>query len=216
MAIALVTSYKDPGGSSVNTTGATLLWALVSAGPIYTALTDAYGNTYTIIGTKQSQSVADESAAYYVNGTPTVGSGHTWSSSPGAYCGICALAFSGVLVSSALDGYTESGNQASAASPGSLTPSVNNCVVVLGNGGFWTSGASVNGGFTLQQEVLGSGGINYSGSASYLIQTTATAANPALTAAGGQTIGCHQAAFQPVTGGGGATLMSRLTMLGVR
>ena len=208
MAIALVTSVSQGGAgasSGVDTTGATLLVAGCSAQTISAGLSDNKSNTWTQIGTTLTQPGAfnQQVAFYYVNGTPIVGPGHTFT------CGdvtpaVAMLAFNATAITSALDQSSQAADQSSPAQAGSITPGVDNEVLVFLCGGFNGTGGSVDLGFTLQENVLGDAGSNYSIDLSYLVETTAAAKNPGLTYDNVRSQGCFLSSFK-AAGGGGAT-----------
>lgn len=212
MAIALVASVSKLGtgnSAGVNTTGATLLVTLVSSATVTVGSRtdlDSLTNTWTLIGAiRTGGPFGQQCALYYVNGSPSVGSGHTFNDTAETTPYIGMLAFSGTATSSALDQVTGAAAQTSPAHAGSLTPSANNAVVVFGGGGYATT-QSMDGGFTLQEHGDGAAGVNYSGALGYLIQTTAAAANPGLTSSPnvGDATGVTLASFL-AAGGGGST-----------
>ena len=228
MAYALIGSGVSKAGSgnsaSYDTTGATLLVLMLSAQTISAGPADSKGNTWTLIGSVLTQvgSFGMQTGLYYVSGTPSVGSGHTFSCADSVPA-LEVLAFSGGATSSQLDQHTATADQADTAAikPGSITPSAANQVVLFGCGGFDSGGGTVDSSFIKQLEVFGAGGTNYSGMLSYLIQTTATAENPGytITSASGRTWGAHMASFNAGSGGGGGGAVGMpwvMPMLGVQ
>lgn len=200
MAIALVISAdaSNPVGvngsttSAVDTTGATLL---VVAVPRYTGggavtVSDSNSNTWvqlTLYGG------ADPGLALYYVKNPTVGSGHTFScSGSGIYAPISMQAFSVTDTTANVDQQ----NGASSNSPGSITPSVDNCVVVTafsGHGGAPT----VDAGFTLTTGLAEN--VCYRIGMAYKVQTTAAAINA--TWSSGSNDVAVIASFKPAGGG---------------
>lgn len=173
--------------SSIDTTGANLIILGVSYNTGATpTITDSEGNTWTAL-TAHALGSNGTSRIYYCY-NPTVGSGHTFSNTGSSnYSVVSAQAFSGAL-STPFDQENGSTNPASSTlSPGSVTPSVDN-EVVISHFMFSVAGtASVNGGFSTPTQADFSGGNNYGGAMAYLVQTTATAANPQWTSGGGAT-----------------------------
>lgn len=189
MAIAYVTSAKQGATngattSSVDTTGANF-FAFALANYIVgdtsgTFFSDSKSNTWTKLTTRNS-SESRSRIAYAYNAT--AGSGHTFTydSFSNNYSGIVIGGFSGVLTSGdpfdQENGSTTEG--ATSLATGSVTPSENNELVIAAWGFRSDPGGtpSLNGGFTLiDYQVWNS---SWFGCAlGYLIQTTATAANP--------------------------------------
>lgn len=185
MAFSLITSVT--GGtnsngattSSVNTTGADLIivsvgWYGNGAAP---SISDSKSNSYTGLTAKSNISIGNR--LFYVE-NPTVGSGHTFTvSAASGYPSICVLAFSGKNASAAFDQQNGAIGSATSIQPGSVTPTIGNELVVCGLGHENNSGATptINGGFTAITKGYSGGAYEGSGLA-YLIQTTATAANP--------------------------------------
>lgn len=174
MTIALVAhtfGISSNGGTSattsaINTTGANFI--AVSLSDAGTA-TDNMGNTYTYL-TTHTGSAPSFRLAYCEN--PTVGSGHTFTTT-GSFPCICVAVFSGVATGS-FDQQTGSAT----GSPGAITPSFNNELLVTGCGLNSATAATINGGFTITDNAPYTPGQNYGGALAYLIQTTATVANP--------------------------------------
>lgn len=187
MAIALVASTSATGTDSsvttgsIDTTGATLLVICIAVdGGATPTISDSKSNTWTAL-TASTQTV--KTILYYV-ANPTVGTGHTFSNT-GAFnfCSLFVQSFSGVTTTSPFDQQNGSTGTGSATLVvGSVTPSENNEVVVVGLG-FNESGTpiSINGGFTETSEQNFGSGNNYGGAMAYLIQTTAAAAAPTWT-----------------------------------
>jgi hypothetical protein len=181
MAIAVVASAAADGTTgAIDTTGANLLVAIVNAET--PAITDSKGNTWTSLTLQTS--AADNKARLFYVANPTVGTGHTFSATL-SYQTVGVIAFSGAHASSPFDQQNGSAAGSSPASPGSITPSENNCVVVAGYGfGKNANTFSVDGGFTIAQSNTSVDAVSYGVVISYLIQTTAAAANPAVTYTG--------------------------------
>jgi hypothetical protein len=182
--------------SGINTTGADTIFVEVSRLTGDTvALSDNGGssgtpNTWTLIRTQADTGGGGlVSTDLYRSATPaTVGSGHTFTLSTGTFAAIAVSAFSGGATSSIDDqeNSTGGGGGATTIQPGSITPGFANTLVITGVVTSDSANPStINGGFTIAAN-LGAGGTFGAGIA-YLIQTTATAANPTWTFTSGGT-----------------------------
>lgn len=160
--------------TGVDTTGANLivLFAAYEAG---STVSDSKSNTWTALTPKGSGGVAQ--LFYCFN--PTVGSGHTFSTTPITYGGIFMAAFSGAT-SSPFD--VENGvapGSGTSIQTGSVTPSLNNELIITGiNLGGSAASPTINSGFTQTDSINANSGVSYGGSLAYLIQTSASAVNP--------------------------------------
>lgn len=183
MAIALVahvSAHSAAGGdittTSIDTTGATLLVAAVSA--TTPSVSDSKGNTWAtaIAGTG-----VPTTTMFYVK-NPTVGTGHTFTGS-GTVPAICVFAYSGTDTTADVDQSSAGANTSQAtAQPGSVTPTVNNEVIVTAFGDFSNiPNYSVDSGFTIQEHQNYTAGAAFGIAMADLIQTTATAENPTWT-----------------------------------
>jgi hypothetical protein len=134
----------------------------------------------------------------YYAANPTVGTGHTFTNS-GAfnYSSICAAAFSGVKTTSPFDQQNGAGASSTTLATGSVTPSENNELVVT-HLSFSGAGlpTSINGGFTETNDVEFGSGNNYGSTMAYLVQTTATAANPTWTRTNSSPMSARIATFK--------------------
>lgn len=185
--IALVSnvSVGSPGGNSVTTgsittTGATLLVAVLTDYDAFSAgaISDSKGNTWTTLTT--SNNVSRCRIAYVAN--PTVGTGHTFTSTQSGEFqpALCVAAFSGVVTTSPFDqqnGTTFSG--ATTSSPGSVTPSAANELLIAGIGFDSSNTVSIGSGFTITNQVNSVPDAHIGAALAYKIQTSATAENPA-------------------------------------
>jgi hypothetical protein len=168
---------------AINTFGADLIVAAVSyfpngAGSV--ALTDSKGNTLQTLTLRQSTN--GRCRIYYLQ-NPIVGSGHTFQFSHptlNIFPSITVSAWSGSAVSPFdQENGAGSGSSGSTISPGSVTPTQDNELVIaaLEHDANSSGAVSINGGFTITNAVSHDG--NHEGGAmAYLIQTTAAAANP--------------------------------------
>lgn len=209
-ATALTNATATSG--SVDTTGATLFVAVLSAYDINVAngFSDSKGNSWNYLtvlddvgGNEMQATIA------YAWSSLSVGSGHTFSYNNGSYPGFVLFAFSGTETgSSPFDQQNGSVNAAGPASyqPGSITPSTDGQVAVVGavNGGAGSDYSyTVNGSYSTPVEVFYAGSINVM--ASYWIQTTATATNPTITPSVDGRHLVKIASFKASGGGGSST-----------
>lgn len=205
MAIALVahtgassTTNNNVTTSAIDTTGATLLVFVISDGGSAT-ISDSKGNSWGTANIGPSGGSRAQSRIFSVK-SPTVGTGHTFTaSSTGAGPSIEILAFSGTDTSANVD-QTNSASAVSAANlaPGSITPSVNNEVVVTGFAYDPGLSASItnDSNFTITDVNQGAGGQAWAGAAAYSIQTTAAAVNPNWSTGAGSADGATIASFK--------------------
>lgn len=196
-AIALVASTRavsaDGTGATVttpgvDTTGATLLVAVVSDWPSTgpSGISDSKGNTWRTLTSRVTTVRNRILYAWDHGGTAlSVGSGHTISTTSGNFQTIDFLAFSGTQTSSDPLGQ-QNGTTANAASvsAGSITPATNGEVIIAGVGEDGSNTLSINSGFTITNQDPFVGGAHFGGAAAYLVQATAAAINPAWSAAG--------------------------------
>lgn len=212
MAYAYVASASASGTntfstSAINTTGASLLVCLVSHYDATGAptLSDSNTNTWTHL-TEPITGIAR--ASFYYAKNPTVGSGHTFTlTGTGIYSTLVGAAFSGADTTAPFDQENNTGGGAltsgGTAKAGSITPTVDNELVVAGIGDDSTATMSLSG-YTVSDQQPYSAGVNFGGAFGYAIQTTATATDPPWTFTGGTVNGsCVIASFKAAAGGGG-------------
>ena len=169
----------------IDTTGATLLVIIGGGTSLATmSASDNKSNVWTEL-TDHPSGDGDCRLAYVVN--PTVGTGHNFSIASGSDKVIAVLAFSGV------NAFDQQSGAINSTTPGSITPAVDNEVLVLG--GVTNDGEfdTVDSGFTLIGEVPFD--VHVGLASCYQIQTTATARNPALTGAATTTKSVAMASF---------------------
>jgi hypothetical protein len=215
--VASVSAALNGGGTSgaIDTTGADTLFAAVSRltgdSPTFS---DSKSNTWTLIRTQADVAGGGlVTTDHYRSATPaTVGSGHTFSLSGGTFAAIAVTAFAGGATSAIDDQENSTGGGAGTTiSTGSITPTVDNTIVITTI--VTSDGAdpdTINGGFTIAVH-LSSGGANFGAGIAYLVQTTATAANPQWTLSGGATyIAATIANYKAAAGGGGGDTRAHL------
>jgi hypothetical protein len=187
MSFALVAhtgSGGTPSGvtsSAIDTTGADLI--VVATGyynfGVGLTISDSNSNTWTP-ATVITSSPVNLQLWYCVN--PTVGAGHTFTlSGSSVYTGITVAAFSGPAAPSPLD---QQGG-AAAASPGPITPTAANELVISYAGTAGGAADGVDSGFTITDDIALVSMMSFGISAAYLIQTSATAENPTWTDSSG-------------------------------
>jgi hypothetical protein len=186
MAISLIASTSAASTNSatvtspaINTTGATLIVVISAAQNSSLTITDSVGNTWSNL--TQVSSNGYQQIYYVVN--PTTSASHTFSNSTSSYNPtICIMAFSGTATSSAFDQQnTGTQNYGNTVQPGSVTPSVNNEVVITGMSAVNAVGTvTINGSYSapIGQAFNSGGSFNIAAYMSYLVQTSATATNP--------------------------------------
>jgi hypothetical protein len=210
MAIALVTHAGAAGANgattaAIDTTGATLLIAVIAEATGGGAtLSDSKSNTWTQL-TLWNGSTPDVTIYYVAN--PTVGTNHTFTiSGASSFSVINASSFSGVATTTPFDvenGLSGGGFDGTNGKPGSTTPTQDNELLIYGTAYSDATSRTVDSGFTILDQTPFTGGTNYGGGASYLIQTTAGAVNPLwnINGAGAVGIATFKAAAASSTGG---------------
>lgn len=175
--ISGATGGTTPG---INTTSASLIIISVSyiSGSTPTP-TDSYNNTWLSL-TSQTFVTAYNQLFYVLN--PIVGPGHTFSTT-GTTSAIEVASFSNVLSFASIQNGTQgSGNP---IATGSVSPLTNNCLIVSGINFISAGAVSINSGFTITNQNNFATGVNNGGALAYLVQTSATAANPQWTLGAG-------------------------------
>lgn len=197
MAYAFINSVQTPGAlagstsAAIDTTGATLLVMTTGHQSGNTlVVSDSYGNTWTSL-TASSGGTDPVSDIYYVN-NPTVGSGHTFTTSGGAFIFAVAqtYAFSGNDTSSPFDVENTNFVPYFTSTPdiqtGSVSPTNDNSLIVAAVGtNTGTTPFTIDSSFTgvLAQALVGSQNVGAGGA--YLIQGSKAAVNPTWTITSG-------------------------------
>lgn len=199
MSISLLSHTGSGDGTTtpaIDTTGATLLVCSTSTDSS-PAPTDNMGNTWVLaVKSGNGGSFNNSNAIYYVE-NPTTSASHTFTPQ-GSLPGFAVAAFSGTLTSSSLD---QTNSTASSTSPGSITPGVDNELIITGEGGSASGTVTIDLGFTILEQYNGAGGATYGAGIAYLIQTTATAVNPTWTWTVFGGVCCTIASFKAAAGG---------------
>lgn len=175
--------------SAIDTAGANLI---VIATGISGAISDSKGNTYTQI------TAGDPGCRLWYCANPTVGSGHTFTiDGTSNFSPIAVQAFAGAHASP-LDNNTVNSAVGTTVQPGSITPSVNNCLLVaaMSNPSAALTTTSIDSGFTQTCDRGFVGSNSYGIAMGYLSQTTAGAVNPTFTVNASSTNVAAMAAFK--------------------
>lgn len=193
MAIAVVAhvAAQSSGGApvttgNIDTTGATLLVMCIghqdNAGTGVPS--DSKSNTWSLVVSEHGLANPFMDMWYVANPT-SVGSGHNFTACTGftAFPSVCVIAFSGTDTSAAFDQTNHGNTSGSTGQPGSVTPSVDNEVLVTGRSGVGAAG-TIDSSFTVSDAQGFVGGNAYACDMAYLIETTATAKNPTWTSSG--------------------------------
>lgn len=208
MAIALVahvaertTSFNTFTTASIDTTGADLLVVFIADTDGTTTLSDSKSNTWTPLTTR---SFSGNFLSTYYAKNAAVGTGHTFTATgTGKAQSVAASAWSGSDLTAPFDQQNGAGNFGTSGQPGSITPSVDGCVVITGIGHRETTGSvTVSSPFSpaLDSLVETQGhGIGHA----YEIQTTATARNPTWTWTNGKDWSIEIASFKAAAGATG-------------
>lgn len=179
---------SDLTSTAIDTTGATLI--IVYASQYQSdgvTLTDSKSNTLNALTDTGGTTSSFHGRMWYAWGSISVGSGHTFTLSRYSGTGlfgafICTLALSGAMTASdPLDGSDVSNeNSGTTIQTGSISPSVDNEIVVTGLSTESTLNVpTINSGFTVQATTTGTD--HQVGGIAYLIQTTKAAVNPTWT-----------------------------------
>ena len=202
MAIQFVASVSNPSpgtSSEIDTTGATLLIAVYTqTGAVVPSISDSLGNQWHVFTLEDGASTALLRIAFAQN--VIVGAGHTFTNT-GGFSSLCVAAFSGVSGAAFLD--VSNDGTTDTIQAGSITPPVNDSLVIAGLSYRQTSAVSIDSGFTIAEQRPFITSVAVGSALAYLIQTTATAVNPQWSWTGNSQSGATNVAFVPVSSGGG-------------
>jgi hypothetical protein len=203
------------GGTStaINTTGADLLVVSISyyTGGTLTSLTDSTGGTWVQIVAASAN--IRGAVLYYLK---NAGAGHTSSThtitvaGTGIFAGTDFAAFSGSDLTAPLDQSSSANGTTTPGTPGSITPTVNN-ELVISSVAVGVGTPSVGSGMALLEAYAD--GTNVGGGMAYLIQTSAAAINPSWSYTSGDN-GVTVASFKVSTGGGPTVVPRRHVTIG--
>lgn len=173
---------QSANGNSVTTgtldaTGGTLGYISIAnqcTAPATTAPTDSNLNPYFKVMGPIIQSGGNPCLYLWQCANCIFGAGQTFAySSAGSFPALSAVVFKGTT-----GGQEAISSSTSALTPGAITPTSNNSLLVTAVAAGAGTAISINGGFTVAAFNLGAGGAAYSGAIGYLIQTNAAAAGP--------------------------------------
>lgn len=201
--------FGQNGGTSsvVDTTGCDFLVAgmegeIAGSSP---TVTDSKGNTWHIL-TISSGSGFTAAVLFWCVPT-SVGTGHTFTFNPplnsGSFPGCFISGFSGVDQTSPLD--HDAGNGGNSSSSNTWTPGVAGALVVGLIANFTGNITSVASPLTFDVHQPLTGGVNYDGATSYVIQTTAISVVVNYSSGSGRNA-VAAASFKPAGGGGGTVV----------
>lgn len=201
--------FGQDGGTTPNidTTGCDFFWAAMEGqiGGSTPTITDNKSNIWHSLTLATG---AGFTAAIIFWCVPTsVGAGHQFTFNPpvsaGAYPGCFISGYSGVDQTSPLD--HDAGDPGNAGASSAWTPGVAGALVVGIIANFTGNVTSVASPLTLDVHQPLTGGTNYDGAISYVIQTTAVSVTVDYTATWGGRGSVAAASFKPAGGGGGIT-----------
>ena len=192
VAAASASNTAAPVTSAINTTGASVLFAVCvgypGGGSVVIAPTDSMGNTWIALTAEVDVGGIVRTNIFYC-ATPTVGAGHTFSTTGAGnniFASVLVAAFGNALAVSADHQNGNSVDSGTANQVGGVTPSVNGEILITGVG--YNSNASsftVDSGFTITDQTNAVGGSCLGGAFAYLIQGAASPVNPTWTCAAG-------------------------------
>lgn len=167
---------------TLDTTGANLIVAVVGyfpGGTFTPPIVDSKSNAYTAVTAQVDTGQVAAQLFYKIS--PIVGAGHTFGTSggSGAFPAICVVALKDTGSTPVVD--TSSGAIGSFATPiqpGSITPVVNNEMLVTGATAGVSGTLSIDSGFSIDQQKSFAAGANEACGISHFNQTIAAAINP--------------------------------------
>jgi len=191
--------------ASIDTTGASLLVLVQGSGTDVTP-TDSKSNVWTG-ATLVTGPDGGLLRVWYVNSSPIVGTGHTFTPG-GTFHSCCVAAFSGFAVTDQQS--AGASIQTKTIQPGSITPTQNGELIICAVGDDVDPG-TIDSSFTITDQKSLVGGVNYGSALTFLIQTTAAAINPTWTGTAVQNLAAIQMSFKAI---GTASPPSTLQFMG--
>jgi len=206
------TAGQTNGGTTaaINTATGTNNFIVISVGSDRTAsppnVSDSATNTWYLAAAKIDGGNFGQSRLYFCVNCNTSAT-HTFTvTGTNQYISFEVASFSGMSTAPFDPSALSSGNCGSCTTVqfGSITPANNNSLVISAinpTSTSTTTSMSINGGFTVIEQVQHASGLNYGSGIAYLVQTTAAAANPTWTITGSGTfyLGGTNAAFKDST-----------------
>jgi len=189
------TNFNDVTTDAIDTTGANLIYIALSRYSLGNpeTVSDSKSNTWTQVTTADPDFGGQDKVIGYYCANPTVGSGHTFSSSGTTDLSTIQVSAWSGAASSPLDQENQNGATGTSIQPGSITPSEDNELILSAyavNVFPGTDTYSIDSGFSILDQSPGSSAAFGLGVA-YKIQTSATAVNPTWSTNGSSQ---HQAA----------------------
>lgn len=194
-----------------------ILWLAVSTDSGVTLvagdISDSNSNTWVLVGTTPNGGFTR--IHLFVAKNAVTGSGHTFTvTKASCYAAMCVFSASNSDTTSPTDQTNAAGTTGTSIASGSVTPSVDDEIVIScladDNGGAITDPS----GFTHLDTQAHIGSTSYGCSMAYKIQTTAGAENPSWTVASSTGITTAVGTFKSAGGGGGAAAQNLLTVTG--
>jgi hypothetical protein len=211
--VAIITAnlgYNGGTTGTINTTGANLLVACVSTHGYGTLdpqspISDSRSNSWTLAA--ESLAYQDGEIHLYYSTPTSVGPQHSFTVSGSIIeASINVMAWAGID-EAPLDQAAGAGAVGTSIQPGSITPTQNNALLIsclTNTADSSSSSRTINGGFTIAGQI-GESASNYSMSVAgaYLLQTTASAANPTWSYPVNNTANAVIASFKTAQSSGG-------------
>jgi hypothetical protein len=181
MAIALVSHVGlalAGTTSSINTTGATLLVAVVGYnGAPQATVSDSKSNVWQVVAGNTIQSNSGVDVYFSIN--PTVGTGHTFTLATANNPTFCVAAFSGTATSFVTSkSLIASSASATSLTTGNITPEVANCLMISALSNRVQTTYAVDSSYTITDQFSFIAGSQIGSALGYLVETNATAQNP--------------------------------------
>lgn len=184
--IAHVSRATAGATSSIDTTGANFIvavqgWTTVSS--VNTSFSDSKSNVWLPVAVSHAANAQNTAslAIYIAQGSGiSVGSSHTFTVGAGS-ASACIAAFSNVNTYTPIGvGKLATSSGATSLQPAAITPSRDNSLMIAALSYRDTTTVSIDGSFSISDQVAFSSGVNIGTALAYLIQTTAASANPTL------------------------------------
>lgn len=205
--IAHTSGFSGSGGGTytsgtIDITGASLVIIGVAdySGNAASVLSDSSGNTGWTQTTVSTNSGQNRTSFYYKSAPTTSASYSVTLTGIGIFGSCCVAAYSGTNATpfDTDNGASFSGAGASGVQTGSVTPSVNNSLIISIYGGTAaSSSAAVNSGLTIMDQVPYAIGQNYGTAMADLVQGAASPINPTWTWTGTEDVAVRIAVFKP-------------------
>lgn len=202
----LVQGSTDTNGftsSALDTTGADFLVVNVGSDQgVTVTMSDSKGNTWATAVGPTTAGFSAISTIFYSRPT-SVGSGHTVTvTCSGGSPSIDVMAWSGSTASPLDQTNKADGGGNTTLQAGSITPTVDGCLIVAGCGREDTTGAmTINLSYTIADQQVQANSQHRGSAIAYLVQGTAAASNPTWTDTAAGIDGATIAAFKPAAGG---------------